>query len=166
MNAQTTAVASERLGSLLRSDPGRLRRRSISLGVPIDDADDAAQNAALRAWRSLGSLRSSDAGPLCAWLDTIVRTTAIDMSRARKDDLGEVLCERLASGQDVEGEAELRDRLEAAFRAIHRLPDDLRHPLLMSAVDGMTAQEIGQELGIAPAAARQRISRARRALRG
>ncbi|WP_194763984.1 sigma factor-like helix-turn-helix DNA-binding protein [Microbacterium sp. UFMG61] len=30
----------------------------------------------------------------------------------------------------------------------------------------MTAQEIGRQLGITPAAARQRISRARRALRG
>lgn len=166
MNLHAAAIASERLDSMLRSDPGRLRRRSISLGVPIDDADDAAQNAALRAWRSLGSLRSADAGPMCAWLDTIVRSTAIDMSRARKDDLGEVMCERLASGQDIEAEAELRDRLEAAFRAIDRLPDEFRQPLLMSVVDGMTAQNIGQELGITPAAARQRISRARRALRG
>ena len=166
MNAEATAVASARLDRMLRTEPDRLRRRSISLGVPVADADDAAQNAALRAWRSIPGLRSAEAGPMCAWLDTIVRTTAIDMNRARRDDLGEVMCERLASGQDVEAEAELRERLEAAFRSIDRLPDDLRRPLLMSVVDGMTAQEIAHSLGIAPAAARQRISRARRALRG
>lgn len=165
VNAEVIAVASARLDTMLRTEPERLRRRSISLGVPPADADDAAQNAALRAWRSLSALRSADAGPMCAWLDTIVRTTAIDMNRARKDDLGEVLCERLASPQDVEAEAELRERLEAAFRAIDALPDDLRQPLLMSVVDGLTAQEIAQRLSITSAAARQRVSRARRALR-
>lgn len=160
-----TTAASRRLDSMLRAEPDRLRRRSISLGVPLADADDAAQNAALRAWRSLSALRSADAGPMCAWLDVIVRTTAIDMNRARKDDLGEVMCERLASRQDVAAEAELRETLERALRAIDGLPDDLRHPLLMSVVDEMTAPQIADELAISPAAARQRIARARRMLR-
>jgi len=75
-------VASAHLARMLRAEPQRLRRRSISLGVPAFEADDAAQNAALRAWRLLGTLRSVDEGPMCAWLDTIVRSTAIDMHRA------------------------------------------------------------------------------------
>ena len=165
MRAEVIDEASARLDSMLRAEPDRLRRRSISLGVPLSDADDAAQNAALRAWRSLHGLRSAEAGPMCAWLDTIVRTTAIDMNRARKDDLGEVMCERLVSRQDVEAEAELRDRLESVFRAIGGLPDDQRVPLLMSVVDGLPAHEIALRLGLEPAAVRQRISRARRALR-
>lgn len=44
------------LSAMIEGDPDRLRRRSISLGVPVDDADDAAQNALLRAWRSISHL--------------------------------------------------------------------------------------------------------------
>ncbi|MGW8484159.1 RNA polymerase sigma factor [Microbacterium sp. NPDC055903] len=160
------AEASAHLSRMLREEPHRLRRRSISLGIPVVDADDAAQNAALRAWRSLSSLRSPDAGPMCAWLDAIVRTTVIDMQRARKDDLGEVLCERLQSPQDVEHEAEVHEHLAAVLRAIEDLPPQLRRPLELSAVDELSAEQIGERLGITPAAVRQRISRARRALRG
>ncbi|MFK4790285.1 RNA polymerase sigma factor [Microbacterium sp. ZW T5_56] len=156
--------ASGRLMDLLRGDPGRLRRRSISLGVPIDDADDAAQNAALRAWRSLGDLRGAEEGQLCAWLETIIRSTAIDMNRARRDHVGEAMCETLESGQDVAGVAEARERLTAVLRAIDALPNGLRQPLLMSVVDELPTAEIARRLGLSAVAVRQRISRARRAL--
>lgn len=159
------ALASARLTTLLRSEPQRLRRRSISLGVPVDEADDAAQNVALRAWRSLASLHSTEAGAMCAWLDTIARSTAIDMNRARKDSLGEVMCEKLESGQDVEAEAEIHASLSEALAAIAELPEDLREPLLLSAVEGYAAGEIAERLGITAAAVRQRVSRARRLLR-
>ncbi|WP_413354597.1 RNA polymerase sigma factor [Microbacterium sp. 1P06AB] len=160
----TVQVASARLAAMLRDDPHRLRRRSVSLGVPVDDADDAAQTVALRAWRSLPALHSTDAGPMCAWLDVIARTTAIDMHRTRKETLGEVMCEQLEASDDVESAVETSERLAAALRAIERLPDELRRPLLLSAVDGLAATDIAQQLGISPAAARQRISRARKAL--
>jgi len=159
-------TAPDRLAAMLRAEPQRLRRRSISLGVPVSDADDAAQNAALRAWRSVDALRSSDSGSVCSWLDTIVRTTAIDMHRARKDDLGEVLCDRLESGQDVAREVELQEQLTAAFQAIASLPPTLREPLLLFVIDGRSAGDIAKELGLSAATVRQRIARARRALRG
>lgn len=158
-------VASAQLDRMLRADPGRLRRRSISLGMPASDADDAAQNAALRAWRALTTLRSTDEGPMCAWLDVVVRTTVIDMQRARKNDLGEVMCERLESGHDVERDAEVHDELLSALSAIEHLSPELRDPLVMSVFDELSAPEIAAQLGMAPAAVRQRISRARKALR-
>lgn len=158
-------VASARLGRMLRADPGRLRRRSISLGMTANDAEDAAQNAALRAWRALRTLRSTDEGPMCAWLDVVVRTTVIDMQRARKSDLGEVMCERLESGHDVERDAEVHDELLSAISAIDHLSPELRTPLVMSVFDELSALEIAEKLGITPAAVRQRISRARKALR-
>lgn len=41
------------LSRLITAEPDRLRRRSISLGVPAADAEDAAQTSLLRAWRSV-----------------------------------------------------------------------------------------------------------------
>ncbi len=164
-HAASVRAAADHLTALLQSEPHRLRRRSISLGVPVDDADDAAQNVALRAWRSLAGLHSVEAGPLCAWLDSIARTTAIDMNRQRKDDLGEVMCDRLESGQDVEANTELRAQLSEALTSVSKLSDELRTPLVMSVVDELPATEIADRLGLTAVAVRQRISRARRALR-
>lgn len=161
----TTIDAEKRLRSMLRAEPQRLRRRSISLGVPVDEADDAAQIAALRAWRGLEHLQSAEPGAMCAWIDSIARRTAIDLHRARRDDLGEVLCDRLEGPHDLEAEAVTCERLSAALRAIRDLPEELRVPLTLSVVDDKSAPEIAAQLGLTPAAVRQRIARARKALR-
>ncbi|MCB8044038.1 hypothetical protein JM654_06775 [Microbacterium oxydans] len=71
------------LSAMIEGDPDRLRRRSISLGVPVDDADDAAQNALLRAWRSISHLDTPQPGRMCAWLDVIARNVAVDLARQR-----------------------------------------------------------------------------------
>ena len=63
------------LTEMITDEPDRLRRRSISLGVPVDDADDAAQMALLRAWRSVAHLETPEPGRVCSWLDAIARTT-------------------------------------------------------------------------------------------
>ena len=63
---------------------------------------------------------------MCAWLDVVVRTTVIDMQRARKSDLGEVMCERLESGHDVERDAEIHDELLSALSAIEHLSPELK----------------------------------------
>lgn len=163
-----TSTALERrrtLASMLTAEPHRLRRRSISLGVRPDDADDAAQIAAMRAWRAIDGLERTDAGTMCSWLDVIARRTAIDLARRTPPTDGEVECERLRAEQDVEREAELQARLAAALRSIRALPAELRDAMLMSAVDGRSAGEIAERLGITPAAARQRVSRARKALK-
>lgn len=39
--ADSVQIASARLAAMLRDDPHRLRRHSVSLGVPVDDADVA-----------------------------------------------------------------------------------------------------------------------------
>ncbi|GEC76558.1 hypothetical protein [Microbacterium maritypicum] len=54
------------LSALIETEPDRLRRRSISLGVPVSDAEDAAQTALLRAWRSASHLETPQPGRRCA----------------------------------------------------------------------------------------------------
>ena len=160
---QGEADARERLQSMLRSDPRRLRRRSISLGVPIDEADDAAQIAALRARRSIDGLHATGEGGMCAWLDVIARRVAIDLSRARRVEVEPDA--DLRSPQDVEGETDVCRRLSLTLRAIRDLPAELREPLILSVVEDRSAPEIAAELGLTPATVRQRISRGRRILR-
>ncbi|MFF2276261.1 sigma-70 family RNA polymerase sigma factor [Agromyces sp. NPDC058126] len=168
MTGPQVSTAEERrrtLTAMLSAEPHRLRRRSISLGVRPDDADDAAQIAAMRAWRSIDGLERTDAGTMCSWLDVIARRTAIDLARRIPPTDGEVECERLRARHDVEHEAELHERLAVVLQSIRALPPELRDALLMSAVDGKSAGEIAERFGITPAAARQRVARARRALK-
>lgn len=163
---QTGADRRRALTAMLAAEPLRLRRRSVSLGVRPDDADDAAQIAVMRAWRSIDALEATDPDTMCSWLDVIARRTAIDLHRRTPPVDGEVECERLRAAQDVEREVETQARLAAALRSIRALPPELREPLLMNAVDGLSAGEIAERLGISAAAVRQRVSRARKALAG
>ena len=165
LDASTAGQRRRTLTAMLTAEPHRLRRRSISLGVRPDDADDAAQIAAMRAWRSIDGLERTDVGTMCSWLDVIARRTAIDLARRTPPTDGEVECERLRARHDVEHEAELQVYLAAVLRSIRALSPELRDALVMSAVDGRSADEIAERFGITPAAARQRVSRARRALK-
>ncbi|WEK62043.1 MAG: sigma-70 family RNA polymerase sigma factor [Candidatus Microbacterium colombiense] len=158
------AEARELLSTMVSGEPDRLRRRSISLGVPVDDAEDAAQTALLRAWRSIEHLDTPEPGRLCSWLDTIARHVAIDLARRRARRPEAPLDDETPAPGSVIHTAEIRVFLDGALSAIHDLPESLRTPLLLTVVDGLSAVQIADRLGIEPAAARQRIARARKAM--
>lgn len=153
-----------RLQEMIESDPQRLRRRSLSLGVPFSDADDVAQDALLRAWRSIGQLESPEPGQMCSWLDMIARNAATDLARQTLRRPADELDEEVPDISDVADEAATRQVLEGALQAIRALPASLRDPLLLSAVDGLSTIEIAEKLDVTPAAIRQRITRARKSL--
>ena len=153
------------LSSMIQGEPDRLRRRSISLGVPVDDADDVAQTALLRAWRSTAHLDTPQPGRMCAWLDAIARNVAIDLARQRARRPVTALEETPDAHVSVEAVVEARVLLDGALAAVHSLPPALREPLLLTVADGLSAEQVATRLGIEPAAARQRISRARKALK-
>lgn len=160
-------LAEERQATLqvmVEEDPHRLRRRMLSLGVPFDDADDAAQSAFLRAWKSVGDVRSGEMGALCSWMDVIARNVAIDVSRRKRRFLTDSAMEDVPDGSDLAQDVMDRQVLAGALEAIGALPDSLREAFLMSVVDERSSVEIAEALGIAPAAARQRIARARKRL--
>lgn len=168
MNADEPGVSDDGRRALLTAmvtdEPQRLRRRGISLGVAPDDADDVAQTALLRAWRSIEHLHAPEPGQMCSWLDTIARNAAIDLARVRSRRPADALEGDLPDPTSVAVEVEMRLVLDQALVAIHALPQTLREPLLLSVVDQLSAAEIGARLAITPATARQRIARARKAL--
>lgn len=153
-----------RLTAMITSEPRRLRQRSISLGVAVDDADDVAQTAVMRAWRSVERLHSPEPGQMCSWLDTIVRNAATDLARERARKPIGALDDDVAAHLNIALEVEQRVILDGALQALNELPESLREPLLLSVVDNVPAAEIAERLGIAPSAVRQRIARARKSL--
>jgi RNA polymerase sigma factor (sigma-70 family) len=136
-------------------------------------ADDVAQEAFLRAWRS-ASTYDSVRGSVAAWLLTITRNVAIDAVRARRampsedDELDRLLQSTLgaSAGNDVTGEAAAA-KVDAA-RAVERLrriPPDQARAVVLAVFGGCTAEEIGLREGIPLGTAKTRIRTGLRRLR-
>jgi len=136
-------------------------------------ADDVAQEAFLRAWRS-ASTYDSVRGSVAAWLLTITRNVAIDAVRARRampsedDELDRLLQSTMGVGPsaDVTGEAAAM-RVDAA-RVVGRLraiPSDQARAVVLAVFGGCTAEEIGVREGIPLGTAKTRIRTGLRRLR-
>jgi RNA polymerase sigma-70 factor (TIGR02960 family) len=140
----------------------------------FDAAEDALQEALLRAWRGRASF---DGGPGArAWLYRIVTTTCLDM--LRKAGREAVTAESIADLAwltpypdvllDEAGPEDLavrRETIELAYLAvIQLLPARQRAVLLLRDVQGYSAAETAAALGMSVAAANSALQRARATL--
>lgn len=127
-------------------------------------AFDLTQDAFVRAWRRLGEVR--DPTRLGAWLCGIVRFLARDHRRRdrRRAALGAAapLGSSAPTPLDLALDGETARLLAAGVAA---LPERYREPLLLHHVAGRSVAELAALLGVSEEAARQRLSRARQALR-
>jgi RNA polymerase sigma-70 factor (ECF subfamily) len=128
-------------------------------------AEDVVQETLIRAWKSRGELK--DPAAARPWLLTIVRREHARLYERKRlptvdvDD-AEIQADPALASNSSEGEVGLED----LRRAILRLPDEYREPLVMQVLGGLTTTEIGKELGLTQAAVLTRLFRARNKLRG
>ncbi|MFI5271925.1 MAG: RNA polymerase sigma factor [Ktedonobacterales bacterium] len=131
--------------------------------VGRDDAEDAAQEAMLRAWQAWPTLRD----PLVArgWMLRIAANVCKDWQRGRfgtrkrmntplsEDDDGSALLGGDPGASDAAASLDLR-------AAVNALEPELRVIVALRHYAGMDATEIGAALGIPPATVRTRLRRA------
>lgn len=124
-------------------------------------AEDVMQEAFLRAWKSLDSLREAKAAK--GWLFTIFRREHARQFERKQLPYQDV--ESLDSLSD--GAMGYDDRPEAfALRgALKRLPVEYREPLEMQVLGGFSCSEIATILNISTSAVMTRLFRARRKMR-
>jgi len=120
-------------------------------------AEDAVQEASVKAWRKIGQLRG-DAASLRPWFLAIVANEC-RMSRRRRWwsvlKFGE-----MPSGQPaVESNTDLH-------RALLRMSPDERLPLILHFYLDLPLEEVARTLRVSPSAARSRIYRAAKRMRG
>ena len=138
----------------------------LALAVTHDAtlADDVAQEAFVRAWRS-ASTYDAVRGSVPAWLLTITRNAAIDAVRARRsvpadgDEMDRLLHATLGGeGSDATGEA-ATDRVEAGrmMDRVRSLPSDQARAVVLAVFGGCTADEISRRDGIPLGTAKTRI---------
>jgi RNA polymerase sigma-70 factor, ECF subfamily len=134
----------------------------------LQDAEDVVQETLLRAHASIHQLRTPDS--LWGWLKRIAHNAAVDTARtsARKGtptdpsvirEIGECTPAGGSDGADVVLS------LEAIVNAIESLPETYRQAAIYHYLQEWPSAKIADTLGIDPAAARQRISRAGKMLR-
>jgi RNA polymerase sigma-70 factor (ECF subfamily) len=124
----------------------------------LDDAEDAVQEAVLKAWRKLGNLKHGS--PLRPWLLGIVANQCRTVRRTRwwSSRADEEPPEEEADAVDVAGAVDLK-------RALAHLNYEQRLILVLRYYMDMPFEEIALTLAISPKAARSRVERAVNQLR-
>jgi RNA polymerase sigma-70 factor (ECF subfamily) len=140
-----------------------LYRVAYSLLRHAQDAEDAVQDGLLKLYRSESWRGMQDEK---AFLARVVWRAALDRKAARKagvDDNAELrLIDVRGTPERVAAESDERALLQELIDA---LPDDLRQPLLLSAMEEMSSREIGDVMGLPEGTVRTRLMRARNELR-
>jgi RNA polymerase sigma-70 factor, ECF subfamily len=127
------------------------------------DAEDAVQDAALRAWQSRGRFRDeADPAP---WLRTIVTRTAIDLARERGRRAKLAGASPSGAVTTPEERVVRTEILTAVGDAASRLTPEVRRVLFLHDVDGMTSREIARLDDVPYHTVRTRLRRARLSLR-
>jgi RNA polymerase sigma-70 factor (ECF subfamily) len=122
-------------------------------------AEDAAQEAFIRAWRSLGSFRAGS--PLRPWLYRIALNAALDALRKRKPQANLEALPLTAGGGDPSGLAEAHERRWMVQQAVLALPEASRTALVLREYEGLSYAEIAQALEIPIGTVMSRLSYAR-----
>jgi RNA polymerase sigma-70 factor, ECF subfamily len=126
------------------------------------DAEDAVQETFMklfrsRAWRSMEDER--------AFLARMAWRIAVDRLPKQRPFVLDDEAEPVARGRDPEEQAIDRNRQATIHRMIDSLPEELRQPLALSAIEELNSREIAVILGVPEGTVRTRLMRARQMLK-
>jgi RNA polymerase sigma-70 factor (ECF subfamily) len=146
----------------------RAWRLALYLCGRREDAEDLLAEAVAHAIRGFDKLR--DETKFNAWFLKLMRNLHIDHCRRRKRQLdvadygGDLMVwERLERYPTITG-PQRNVELREVYRALDRLPESVRTPLVLSVFEGYSLKEIAEVMGIKPGAVKVRIHRARKRL--
>jgi len=139
-----------------------LYRVALGLMRNPEDAEDVVQEALLKLFRGEGWREMSDER---AFLARVVWRVGLDRIAARRVHMDVTEMEVAATGETVEDAMVGEGERAVLRRLIEGLPEELRRPLVLSAIEEMTSREVGVAMGIPEATVRTRVMRARAELR-
>jgi RNA polymerase sigma-70 factor (ECF subfamily) len=167
--ARVTRTADEVVEELVRQQSRLVYRIAYAALRDHDEAEDATQETFLRVLRYGRKLMTIE-NPK-AWLARIAWRVAVERTRLRgrrevtlndpEKPAEEIECMDPTAHEAMRG-SQIGGQLE---RLIAALPEKLRQPLILSAVEEMSTREVAAALGINEASVRSRVFRAREILR-
>ena len=162
----------EAFDELVRRYQGQMVNLARAMTASDVDADDLAQEAFVRAWRSISAFRSESA--FRTWLYGVA-LNVIRTHRGRRSRLRRIFwtppadrtrdtdpVERASEDDGIEGPMAMRQVID---RALATLPDDMREAVVLRDVQGLDYREIAAALGVPIGTVESRIFRARQRLR-
>ncbi|MBI3932846.1 MAG: sigma-70 family RNA polymerase sigma factor [Acidobacteria bacterium] len=132
----------------------------------VDAAEDLTQEIFVKVYQSLDGFRESG-GSFGAWLLTVARHQAIDDYRRRREELRrQVEDPAMLEGLRAPGDSPLRslerdERVRFVHRGLRALPAELREPVVLCDLEGLSYDEIAKTLGLPLGTVKSRINRGR-----
>ncbi|GAC1526323.1 MAG: sigma-70 family RNA polymerase sigma factor [Thermoleophilaceae bacterium] len=167
--AQAQSGNRDAFEELVRRHADRLFAVLLRFNGNRADAEEASQEAFLRAWRSIG--RFEGRAKFFTWVYRIAINEAKRIGECRppadrvvssQEDPVEHVADNRAGGPEHAERAELFAVLE---RAIEALPEDYRLPLVLRDIEGLSTTEAADVLDLGEAALKSRLHRARMIVR-
>ena len=141
-------------------------RLALRMCGNVHDAEEAAQEAFVSAWKGLPSFRGES--KFSSWLYQLTTNACLDLLRREKRHRAAVPLDEQAelssedTPQRAAENAELRDTLQAALQ---ELSDDHRQIFLLRQMRQLSYDEFGALLGLEAGTVISRLSRAKKQLR-
>jgi len=159
--------------SLVRRHERRVFRVTLAVLGNVEDAEEAMQDTFVKAFRHLGQFRKE--ARFSTWLTRIAVNQAIEKRNARKNYVPLVEAETTdtpitpkryepwrSNPEELYGKQEMHRMVE---EAIQSLPEIYREAFVLRDVEGLTAEETADVLGITVPALKSRLLRARLLMR-
>lgn len=127
----------------------------------VEDAQDAVQEAFVRAFRSREDFRGEAA--VTTWFHRVVVNAALDVMRKRKglpaavEELPEPSGRSGSLPEENARRSEVREKIR---QAVYRLPERQRDVFLLKHFENMSVKEVGAALGLAEGTVKVHLSRA------
>lgn len=155
---------------LVRRHQGKVHANCRYLSRSPNDVEDLAQEVFTKAY--FGLRRFEGRSKFSTWLKRIKANHCLNfLAKVRGkvfvdvEDPAVVQSQDLATPPRAPKELERRDKRERITEALDSLSDSLRVALVLRDVDGLSYQDIAEDLGIGLSAVKMRIKRAREEFR-
>lgn len=148
-----------------------IRRYARAFAASDADADDLAQEALIKVYRSIRLFRYQSA--FSTWLYAVARNVFLDFAKsragrgkAREDTLDASHSEQFASeSPTADMHLESEQERQRVWEALRRLPVEFRTAVALFDIEGRTYDEVAAIEGVAVGTVKSRLSRGRAQLR-
>jgi RNA polymerase sigma-70 factor (ECF subfamily) len=152
--------------SLIAAHIPQVRRFARAFAATDAEADDLAQEALVKVYRSLGGFRFQSS--FTTWLFAVVRNTFLDARKSRAQherDVEQALAPHHLEGQpeDTTAEAALlaHERRAKVWAAIESVPAEFKVVVVLFDIEGLSYEEIAAIEGVPLGTVKSRLSRGR-----
>lgn len=164
------AISAEEFARQVLLQRKRLVQRAKRYSLSPEQAEDAVQQAFMKAWRALASFRGDS--KFSTWITRILINEILQMKRAEgrvallplepQDGSTAAPVEKLHSAKLSPEDACFRREARAFIRSsIHQLPPNLRSTLEMRIVEDRSVEDVARSLKLTIPAVKTRLSRGR-----